>query len=444
MKDVDVVVVGAGLAGLAAAHELVTGGASVLVLDARERVGGRVLNHRLNTGEDVEIGGQWVGPTQDRILAMAERLGVATFPTFSMGSNLLSYRGRVRRYKGIVPKVPPHVLLDLGQAQVRLDRLARRVPLEQPWEAPDAGRWDAMTVETWLRRNMFTRGGKALMELAVTGVFSAEPGDLSMLHFLFYNRSGGLSRGLMGAQEWRFKGGSQLIAIRQAEELGDRLQLGRPVTEIRQDRAGATVVSGELTYRCGRVLVTVPPTLAGRISYDPVLPAARDQLMQSAPMGAAIKVLAVYDQPFWRDRGLSGQANADAGPVRVVFDNSPPSASLGVLVAFVEALDARRLRERSTGERRRTVLARLAHFFGPTAAEPAEYVEQDWSAEAWSRGCYGAFFPPGVWTSYGHALRRSVGRIHWAGTETSPTWAGYMDGAVRSGESAAAEIMAAA
>lgn len=444
MFDTDVVIIGAGLAGLAAAHELTSAGTSVVVLEARERVGGRVLNHLLPGGQAVEIGGQWVGPTQDRVLAMAARLGIKTFPTYSEGYNLIRYRDRLRRYRGIIPKLPLHVLADLGQAQFRLDRLARKVPLDEPWAAADAGRWDLTTVETWLRSNVFTKGGRMLMNLAVTGVFSAEPGELSMLHFLFYSRSGGLSRGLIGAQEWRFVGGSQAIAIRQAELLGDKVRLASPVRVIHQDATGVEVTAGTKRLRCKHVIVTVPPPLAGRVAYDPPLPADRDQLMQATPMGSAIKVLAIYDQPFWRAAGLSGQANADTGPVRVVFDNSPPSGAPGVLVAFIEAADARRLRRRPTEERRQIVLDGLARFFGSAALQPDEYVEQDWSSEVWSRGCYGAFFPPGVWSSYGRALRAPVGRIHWAGSETSPTWAGYMDGAVRSGEHAALEVLAAA
>lgn len=440
--DVDVVVVGAGLAGLTAARDLEAGGVRVLVLEARDRVGGRTLNHTLANGEGIEIGGQWVGPTQDRILAMAASLGVGTFPTFSDGWNVLSYRGRLRRYRGTVPRLPLHVLMDLGQTQLRLDRMARRVPLDEPWSARLAQRWDTMTVETWLRLAMHSRGGKALMHTAVTGVFSAEPGDISLLHFLFYSRSGGLSRGLMDAQQWRFVGGSQQVSIRQAEALRCEVRFASAVRAIRQDDAGVVVTGDGFNVRCRRVVVTAPPALAGRIRYDPVLPSDRDQLMQCAPMGSAIKILAIYDSPFWRERGQSGQATADVGPVRVVFDNSPPSGTPGVLVAFVEALDGRRLRRMSQDERRRDVLACLGHFFGEHASAPSAYVEMDWSAEEWSRGCYGAFFPPGVWTSYGQALRQPVGRIHWAGTETSPIWVGYMDGAVRSGERVAAEVLA--
>ena len=438
--DVDVVVVGAGLAGLAAARDLEASGVEALVLEARDRIGGRTLNHETATGEGIEIGGQWVGPTQDRILDMAARLEVETFPTYCDGRNVISYRGRLRRYRGQVPRLPIHVLMDLGQAQLRLDRMARGIPLEEPWSARHARRWDTMTVETWLRRAMRTRGGKALMHLAVTGVFSAEPGDISLLHFLFYSRSGGLSRGLMEAQQWRFVGGSQQVAIRQAQVLRNEVRLGAPVRSIRQEGSGVVVAGEGFSVHCLRVVVTVPPALAGRIRYDPVLSSDRDQLMQCAPMGSAIKILAIYDSTFWREQGLSGQATADVGPVRVVFDNSPVSGTPGVLVGFVEAQDARRFRRMSTGARRQAALTCLARFFGRRAVAPSSYVEMDWSAEEWSRGCYGAFFPPGVWTSYGHALRAPVGRIHWAGTETSLIWAGYMDGAVRSGERVAEEV----
>ena len=441
--DADVVVVGAGFAGLAAARDLESAGATVVVLEARDRVGGRTLNHQLATGDQVEIGGQWVGPSHRRLLSMAKQLGVRTFPTYRKGWSLLSFDGRLRRYRLTQPpRLPVHVLMDFLQAQWRLDQMARQVPLDRPWTASRGQEWDTMTVETWLRSAMRSRGGRALMDSAITAVFAAEPGEMSLLHFLFYRRSGEYGRGLVGAQKWRFVGGSQEIAIRQARALDGEVRLGCPVRSIRQDRFGVIVSGDGFAVRCRSAVVAVPPPMAGRIGYEPALPVDRDQLTQSTPMGSVIKVLAVYDTPFWRDRGFNGQVAADEGPVRVVVDNSPPAGTPGVLVGFVEAQQARQLRRLPPEQRREQVLACLSRFFGPQALQPHDYVEQDWSAQPWSGGCYGAFFPPGVWTNYGRALREPVGHIHWAGSETSTNWAGYIEGAVRSGERAAGEVLA--
>jgi monoamine oxidase len=285
------------------------------------------------------------------------------------------------------------------------------------------------------------------LRLYSEGVFAAQASDFSLLHALFYTHSGGgvdvLAGTHGGAQQDRFVGGSQLVPIRVAEQLGDRVRLGAPVRRIEQRATGATVVADEVQATAARVIVAVPPTLAGRIVYEPPLPGVRDQLTQRVPAGSVIKCHAVYDGPFWREEGLTAQATGDRGPVKVVFDNSPPSGSPGVLLAFLEGAAARRLNRVDADDRRAAVLGSLVDFFGARAAEPVEYVELDWTEEEWTRGCYGAHFPPGVWTQYGPALRAPVGRIHWAGAETATVWSGYMDGAVQSGERAAAEVVQA-
>ena len=193
-------------------------------------------------------------------------------------------------------------------------------------------------------------------------------------------------------------------------------------------------------YRGDAVVVTLPPTLAGRLEYDPPLPSWRDQLTQRMPAGSVIKTYAIYPEPFWRNDGLNGQAVSDAGPVKVTFDNSPPSGRPGVLMGFIEGKEARILARRSEAERRDAVIGCFVRYFGQAAARPGQYVERDWMAEEFTRGCYGAHFAPGVWTSYGEAWRAPAGRIHWAGAECSPRWNGYMEGAVRSGEAAAESV----
>ena len=442
------VVVGAGLAGLTAARRLVDAGDDVVVVEARERVGGRTLNHTFADGTVVEVGGQWIGPTQRRMERLANELGLETFPTYDQGEHLLRFGSSQARYRGTIPPINPLVIADMAQAQARFDRMARRVPLETPWAATHADEWDTQTFETWIRRNAFTAKARALLRLYSAAVFAAEPGDFSLLHALFYTHSGGgidmLAGTHGGAQQDRFVGGSQLVALGLAEQLADRVHLGTPVRRIEQRDDRVLVLGDGRLVVANRVIVAIPPTLAGRIIYDPPLPAFRDQLLQRLPAGSVIKCNVVYDTPFWRHDGLTGQATGDRGPVKVTFDNSPPSGAPGILLAFLEGGAARKLGRGSPAERRDAVIGSLVEFFGPRARTPVEYVELDWSAEEWTRGCYGAHFPTGVWTQYGKALREPVGRIHWAGAELATVWAGYMDGAVQSGERAAAEVLDAA
>ena len=446
--------VGAGLAGLVTARELVAAGRDVVVLEARDRVGGRVRNGHLADGTIVEVGGQWIGPTQLRMQRLTAALGLETFPTYDDGDKVLQFGDRSARYRGTIPRVSPLVLADVGQAQLRLDRLARQVPLEAPWSAARSESWDGQTFETWILRNTRTASARNLLRLYASAVFATEARDLSLLHTLFYTHSGGgfdlLGGTAGGAQQDRYVGGSELVPSGLAAALGARVRLGEPVAAIEQAIGGVTVTGRSARVGARRVVVAIPPTLAGRIAYDPALPGARDQLTQRVPMGSVIKCHVAYPEPFWRDDDLSGQATGDRGPVKVVFDNSPPPGAdgrtrPGVLLAFLEGNDARFLGRTPAAERRAAVVGALERFFGPRAgaANVVDYVELDWAEEEWSRGCYGAHFAPGVWTAYGPLLRRPVGRIHWAGTETATVWSGYMDGAVQSGERAAAEVLAA-
>jgi monoamine oxidase len=347
-----------------------------------------------------------------------------------------------------VPKLNPFVLADLLQGMTRFQRLADKVPLDEPWTAPDAATLDNQTFESWIRRNLRTATGRAYFRVATEAVFSAESGNLSALHALFYAHSGTDLEGLLstdrGAQQDRIVGGSIRISETMADGLGDRVRLGAPVRRIEQGGRGVVVTTraGDV-HEAERAIVTLPPTLAGRLEYEPILPSWRDQLTQRLPAGSVIKLYAVYDEPFWRSEGLTGQAASDEGPIKVTFDNSPPGGTPGVLMGFMEANDGRAAARLSPEERRQAALDCFVRYFGPRAARPLEYLERDWMAEEFSRGCYGAHFTPGVWGDFGPALTAPIGRLHWAGAECSPVWNGYMEGAVRSGEQTADDVLAA-
>jgi len=444
-----VVVVGAGLAGLSAARLLEASGVRVTVVEARDRVGGRTEAGTTRDGTRVEFGGQWLGPGQNRMYELVAELGLETFPTYNEGQHVTLLGGRLGRLgsrRGAVPRLGPFVLADLFTGLRRFQRLSESVPLDRPWTAPDAEWADGQTFESWIRDNLRTEVARTYFRVVVEAVFSTQSSDLSLLHALFYARSGTDLETLLsvdrGAQQDRVVGGTVRVAEGLAASLASPVRTGFVVRSIRQDGAGVEVHArtGEVVAGT-HVVVTLPPTLAGRIDYSPAMPSWRDQLTQRLPAGSVIKVHCVYPEPFWRADGLTGQVASEEGPVKITFDNSPPSGTPGILVGFLEGDDGRRWARRTEAERRDAVVACMERYFGAPAGDPVEYLERDWMAEEFSRGCYGAHFTPGVWTAFGDALTEPVGRIHWAGAECAPVWNGYMEGAVRSGERVARDLI---
>ena len=445
MRRVDVVVVGAGLAGLSAARSL-AGKADVLVLEARDRVGGRTVGHTFSNGCSVEMGGQWVGGTHTELLHLIGELGLETFPTYDDGAGLTMLAGERHQWIDESFGLPESTAGEIGRLVESVGMLAERVDLDAPWSSADAEALDQRTVDSWLSEATEDPLARAYFRVLTPAVFAAETYEVPLLHFLFYIRSGGSLDYLIttagGAQESRIVGGTHRICERMAADLGSgTVILDTPVHAIEQGADAVRVIHDGAVTEARRVIVTLPPALAGRLRYRPSLPSGRDALTQRYPMGRVIKVQLLYDAPFWRSEGLNGQVVSFDDPIATTFDNSPPDGRCGVLMGFAEADHARRLGKLDLDTRRDTVVDCMVRYFGPSARDVRDYAELDWSTEEYTRGCYGGRPAAGVWTGYGSALREPIGRVHWAGAETSPVSSGYMDGAVRSGLRAAAEVL---
>jgi monoamine oxidase len=441
----DVVVVGAGMAGLTAARELKKKGLEVIVLEARDRVGGRTWSKTLDNGVTIDVGGQWVAPTQARVHALIEEFNVGIFKTFTAGDSIALMDGQTVRYQGTIPSLDEESDRDIGQCLEKLEALAASIPLEAPWEHPEALRLDNMTFAHWVDENTTSSFGNYILKWLVPAVFSIEASEMSALHAAFYfGAAGGVERLTNtdgGGQDSRFHKGFQTLSLKLAEQLEDNVKLEQVVSRIYQDANSVQVHTDKLIVNATRVVVATAPAIASRIRYSPPLPASRDALTQRMPMGTAIKMMFRYEKPFWREENLNGMVVTDEETPQLVYDNSPDDGSCGILLLFTEGAAARAWGEKPLPEREAAMVAVLQKCFGAKAEDYIEYIEQYWVAEEFSRGCYAGTMPPGAWTTLGKALREPVGRIHWAGTETATFWNGYVEGAIQSGERVCQEIV---
>jgi len=449
---VDVVVVGAGLAGLRAASILADHSINVVVLEARDRVGGRTCSVEVD-GKDWDVGGQWIGATHHRVRELISSLGLQLSPQYDEGKHILVVNNNKSIYEGNISSLNISGLGTLAQTVAELDHLCLQVPLDEPFRASRAADWDSFTVETWQRERLKDAPSAIeLMNFIVRTVFAVEPSQISFLFFLFMLRSGGGYNNLAdirgGAQQDKVIGGTQNISKQLALKLsGDsRVILNSPVFEIQQNETGVKIFSRSGTYQAKFVIVAIPPLLAGSIVYSPPMPPIRDQLTQRMPQGCIIKVIVIYEKPFWREQGYSGEVLTTEGPLTLIYDaTSIPTQSnptqTPAFVGFICGLNALNWAKHPDDVIEKAIISQLVSLFGVVASHPYRVVIKNWMLEPWSRGCYLSVLSPGVLTTCGEGLRKPVGRIHWAGSETAMESMGYMDGAVSSGERAADEVL---
>lgn len=442
MNHLDVIVVGAGLSGLTAASDIARAGLSVGVIEARDRIGGRIHSVPDNFGHPVELGAEFVGPHQTAILELADRYGLRLQPTFDEGIHIGSFGRGERRWTGDRPALSVAGLIGTAAGIGALNALSRTVDPVKPWSGRLAGYLDRRSVAQFLARLPHESAG--LLGVAMRSIFATDVDRLSLLHVVMCIRSaGGFRRYLRtnGSQQLRFIDGARALCERLAATLPSPPILSAPVSAVAQGDSGGEVVTGGDALRAGAVVIAVPPPHAAALTFDPRLPEGHLRHLAAANPGTVLKYHLAYPRPFWRGAGLSGKSISSDDLVNATFDFSTDDQ--GVLVAFVVGERARRLLDRSASERLDAVLVDLSRRFGPEAAHPADTRVHVWNEDPWAPGCFGAFHAPGSWTSNRAVPSRPQGRIHFAGTETATCFYGSMEGAVTAGHRAATDVIAA-
>lgn len=437
---VNVVVIGAGLAGLTAASRLSAQGVEVTVLEARERVGGRTHGIEVCAGGWVDAGAAYLGDRHTSLADLIADLGLKTSPTTMIGdSRFMLGVGEHTRHG----RFPPLHAVALGEMFDLLDDLTRRVDPEAPWLTPGAAALDTITAARWAAENLAHPDARLFFPLFLGEMMAADPAAISVLHMAFYLRSGGGLRYLNafegGAQQDRVAGGAHQLCEQLAARLGERVRLADPVHAIHADQDWVTVYSARGVVRCAAAVVALPPLLADAIDYRPGL--SHRRASEHTARGCTVKVHLVYPEPLWRLHNLSGWSMSSTGPLLSTVDDSPAEGGAGVLTGFVTGSQAHRYAALSPQRQQDEALAQAALLY-PRLPAPVGFHRTDWTTERYSRGCYAALFGPGDWLRLGPQLTTPHGRVHWAGTETSTEFFGLMEGAIRSGQRAASEILA--
>jgi monoamine oxidase len=443
--DYDAIIIGAGLSGLQAAKTLSQQGKTVLILEAKERVGGRVWTIPTNDNEHLDVGGQWVAKSHQKMQELLREYAIGTFPTYIHGYSLISFHHTVKKYRAI-PPIPLKSLWALFKLMTRFERLARKIILPTPWETQQSRELDAITVKDWIYSKSDSPLVIAMFTAMLEALFCCDLDSTSMFQALIAVKSSGSLNFMLGnkngAQEERIQGGAQNVCDAIMNSISATIRFHSPVTQIHQHHDYVEVCSNETRYTAKKVIVSIPLPSAKEINFYPHLPLAKQALVDAMFMASVIKYQFVYETPFWRASGNhSGMALSLDGFVSGTFDNSLPNSPKGIMVAFVHANHAKELLEQSQERRITIVKNELSLLFGKDALKPITINEHTYMTDKWIKGCYAGVFPPQILSHYGSELRTPFQHIHWTGTETSVHFMGYMEGAVLSGERAANEVL---
>lgn len=444
--NADVVIVGAGPTGLTAARRLTAAGRSVIVLEARDRVGGRTWSRTID-GAFLEIGGQWISPDQTALTQLVNELGLSTFSRYRDGQNVyLAPDGTRAFYTGDTFPAGDEVEAEMDRVAAILDDLAAEIGPHEPWAHPRARELDTISFHHWLRQQSDDEAACENLGLFIAGGMLTKPAHaFSALQAVLMAASAGSFSHLVDDAfilDKRVIGGMQSVSTTMAEQLGpDVVKLDNPVRTIRWDADGATVLTDRLEVRARDVVMAVPPNLYTRVSYEPPLPRRHHQMHQHVSLGLVIKVHAVYETPFWRAEGLSGTGFGAHELCQEVYDNTNHGDERGTLVAFVSDEKADDLFRLSDDERRERILDSLSRYLGEQAKHPVVYFESDFAAEEWTRGAYAASYDLGGLHRWGADQREPVGPIRWASSDLAAEGYQHVDGAVRMGERVAREIL---
>jgi monoamine oxidase len=442
----DVIIIGGGFSGIAAARILHKANKSFIVLEARERLGGRVYTKRFENGQYLDFGGQWIGPTQDRMYALCKEYGVDYFETYNEGYNILDFDQKVKKYRGLIPKIDIISLLNLDWLLRKMERMAKEISGSTPWSHPKSETYDNILLSDFIKKNCITQSSHKVITYGLETVFACELNTISLLHALFYIKSGHNLNGLIsikdGAQQHRIVGGMQTLVDKMAAEFLTKVHFNQPVQSIKRDKNSVRVAGDGFEFEAKNVIIAIPPPLAAEIKFSPELTSQKSQLINQIRMGKVGKCFMIYEKPFWRDQKFSGQALADEhSPFQTLFDSSPKNSEYGVILGFTIADRAEDFFKKSLEQRKQAILKKLVDYFGEEAKNPTAYHDFSMTDETWSRGCYAGLYPVGGWAAFQDAYSKPEDRIFWAGTEASDVWFGYIEGAVRAGERAVGEIL---